>query len=342
MKTSRLAILACLLVAAGAFVVAHDKDSGTVVSLPAAGGPTAAAVAAPAVVDSARLFGDVRTLASVEYDGRRTGTPGSHKARAYLQQRFSELGLTPFGAAYAQPFSFTHTSIKGLFMPGRPFRTEYKDAANYVGYIKGSASPEKFIVVSAHYDHLGRNNGLLYPGADDNASGVAALLAVAAYFKSHPPLHTIVFAAFDGEEIGLRGAKAFINALPFPRAQLALNLNFDMVSHNDRNEIFAAGTSYTPSLQPVVAEAARRHGVNVKLGHDHGRLLPGGEAEDWTDSSDHGPFHDAGIPFIYFGVEDHRDYHQSTDTFENINQPFFSAVANLLVDVAATADRTLK
>ena len=342
MKRSRLAILACLLVAAGAFVVAHDKDSTVVVALPAAGSPTAQATAAPPVVDSARLFADVRTLASVEYDGRRTGTPGSHKARAYLQQRFTELGLTPFGAGYAQPFTFTHTSIKGLFTPGRPFRTEYKDAANYVAYIKGSASPEKFIVVSAHYDHLGTRNGQLYPGADDNASGVAAMLAVAAYFKTHPPAHTMVFAAFDGEEIGLRGAKAFIDALPFPKAQLVLNLNFDMVSRNERNEIFAAGTSYTPALGPIVADAARRHTVNVKLGHDHGRLLPGGETEDWTDSSDHGPFHDAGIPFIYFGVEDHRDYHQPSDTFDNIKQPFFNGVANLLVDVAATADRTLK
>ncbi|WP_426189869.1 M20/M25/M40 family metallo-hydrolase [Massilia sp. DWR3-1-1] len=336
MKKSRLAILAALLFAVGAFVVAHDGGSATVVSLPAGVAPS------PALVDSARLFDDVRTLASVPFDGRRTGTSGSHKARAYLQERFTQLGLTPFGAAYAQPFSFTVTSLKGLFTPGRPFRTSYNDAANYVGFIKGSGVPERFIVVSAHYDHLGSKGGQLYPGADDNASGVAAMLAVAAYFKAHPPTHTIVFAAFDGEEIGLQGAKAFMGALPFAKAQLALNLNFDMVSHNERNEIFAAGTSYTAALAPLVAEAARRHTVNVKLGHDHGQLLPGAVSEDWTDSSDHGPFHDAGVPFLYFGVEDHGDYHQPGDTFEHINQPFFNAVANLLVDVAATADRTLK
>ncbi len=335
MKKSRLAIVAALMFATAAFVVAHDK-AGPAVTLPAASSP------APALADGALLLDDVRILASPEFDGRRTGTEGSHKARAYLQKRFTDLGLTPFGAAYAQPFSFTHTSIKGLFTPGRPFRTRYDDAVNYVGFIKGSAAPERFIVVSAHYDHLGTKNGKLYPGADDNASGVAAMLAVAAYFKAHPPAHTIVFAAFDGEEIGLRGASAFVSALPFPKAQLALNLNFDMVSRNDRNEIYAAGTGYTPALVPLVTEAARRHTVTVKLGHDHPQLVPAGEMEDWTGSSDHALFHDAGVPFLYFGVEDHADYHQPGDTFEHIQPPFFKEVANLLVDVAATADRTLK
>lgn len=341
MKKSRLAILAALLFAAGAYVVAHDQDGAAVVILPAAAIQSGPATTA-GVVDDERLIDDVRTLASADFDGRRTGSAGNRKARDFLRQRFSQLGLAPFGAAYAEPFSFTHTSIKGLFTPGRPFRTTYDDAVNYVGFIKGSASPERFIVVSAHYDHLGRKNGKLYPGADDNASGVAAMLAVAAYFKAHPPLHTMVFAAFDGEEVGLRGAKAFVAKLPFAAAQLDLSLNFDMVSHNERNEIFAAGTSYTPALAPLVAEAARRHTVIVKLGHDHPQLLPIGAMEDWTDSSDHGPFHDAGVPFLYFGVEDHPDYHQSTDTFEHINQPFFKNVAELLVDVAATADRSLR
>ena len=69
--------------------------------------------------------------------------------------------------------------------------------------------------------------------------------------------------------------------------------------------------------------------------------LPGA-LEDWTGSSDHGPFHEAGVPFLYFGVEDHADYHAASDTFEHINPVFFSSVANLLVDVAATLDANLK
>ncbi|MCW2665033.1 MAG: Peptidase, partial [Mycobacterium sp.] len=245
-----------------------------------------------------------------------------------------------FGAAYAQPFAFTHTSIKALVTPGRAYRTAYPSAVNYIGLIRGSARPERFIVVSAHYDHLGTKGGKLYPGADDNASGVAAMLAIAAWFKAHPPRHTMVFAAFDGEELGLQGARAFLAALPFPKEQLALNLNLDMVSHNDDNEIFAAGTSYTPALKPLLEQAAARHTVKVRLGHDRSQLVAG-SVEDWTGSSDHGPFHEAGVPFLYFGVEDPPDYHAPSDSFEHINHAFFTRVANLLVDVAATLDTNL-
>jgi Zn-dependent M28 family amino/carboxypeptidase len=286
-------------------------------------------------VDTERLLEDVRTLASPGFAGRKTGTDGSRKAQAFLQARFEALGLKPFGAGYAQPFAFTHTSIKE---PAN--KTEYPSAANYIGYIPGSQAPERFMVISAHYDHLGVRDGKLYPGADDNASGVAAMLAMAAWFKVHPPLHSIVFAAFDGEELGLRGAKAFLAALPFRKEQLALNLNLDMLSHNDNNEIFVAGTSYTPAFKPMVEQVAQRSTVNLKLGHDRPSLTAG-SAEDWTNSSDHGPFHAAGIPFLYFGVEDHADYHKPGDTFEHINQAFYARVASLLVDMAATLDQNL-
>jgi Zn-dependent M28 family amino/carboxypeptidase len=339
MKISRLLRVGAVLAAAGAYILVTSKLELRRLATPL---PVASAAgAARPVVDSARLLDDVRTLSSADFGGRRTGTDGSRKAQAFLQGRFEALGLKHFGAAYAEPFAFAHTSVKGLVTPGRTYKTEYPSAVNYIGYIAGSARPERFIVVSAHYDHLGEKAGKLYPGADDNASGVAAMLAIAAWFKAHPPRHSIVFAAFDGEELGLRGARAFLAALPFAREQLALNLNLDMVSHNDKNEIFAAGTSYTPSLKPLVAQAAARNTVDVRLGHDRSQLVAG-SVEDWTGSSDHGPFHEAGVPFLYFGVEDHPDYHAASDTFAHINPTFFASVANLLVDVAATLDTNLK
>jgi Zn-dependent M28 family amino/carboxypeptidase len=321
MKTSRWLAAAALFAAAGAcFAV-----TGSLAPAPK--------------VDSARLLDDVRILASSEFGGRGTGSDGSRKAQAFLQERFEALALKPFGAAYAEPFSFTHHSVEPPATPARPIATAYPAAVNYVGYIAGSARPERFIVVSAHYDHLGIREGKLYPGADDNASGVAAMLAIAAWFKDHPPRHSIVFAAFDGEELGLEGARAFLAALPFPKAQLALNLNLDMVSHNDINQINVAGASYSPALTPLVAQAASRSTVGVRFGHDRPQLPAG---EDWTGASDHGPFHEAGVPFLYFGVEDHADYHAPSDTFEHINQRFFTSVAKLLVDVAATLDAGLK
>lgn len=291
-----------------------------------------------AAVDSAQLMRDVSTLASPAFEGRRTATPGGLKARAYLQGRFQELGLTPFGAGYAQAFSFTDTSIRRLLTPGRPYKIEYTGAANLVGFIKGSKDPARYIVVSAHYDHLGVKDGKVYAGADDDASGIAAMLALAAHFKQHPPEHSIVFAAFDGEELGVRGSEAFVAALPFPREQLVMDLNLDMVSRSDDKVIYAVGTSYTPSLKPLVAQAAARSTVKVRLGHDRPAWLAG-DVEDWTDSSDHGPFHDAGVPFLYFGVDDHVDYHEPSDTADKIDPVLFSDVVSMLVEVAVLIDR---
>ncbi|WP_317201185.1 M20/M25/M40 family metallo-hydrolase [Janthinobacterium sp.] len=292
-------------------------------------------------VDQAALLEDVRTLASEAYAGRRTGTPGSLLAQAYLQRRFRGIGLLPFGEGYVQPFSFSERSLAALLTPGQSYRRDYPRAANIVGYLRGSAEPRRYLVVSAHYDHLGVRGGKLYPGADDNASGVAALLAIAAYFKAHPPRHSVLFAAFDGEELGLRGARAFMAAPPVPRAQLLANLNLDMLAHNDGNEIFVAGSAPWPAFKPLLAEAAGRSAVRVLSGHDRSRLAAP-LVESWNDSSDHAPFNEAGIPFLYFGVADHADYHAPSDTFEHINAAFFGRVANLLVDVAALMERDLE
>lgn len=291
-----------------------------------------AAAASEPTLDRAALMTDLRTLASPEFAGRRTGSEGSRLAQAYIARRFEQVGIKPIGAAYAMPFAFSATR-GGV-------KTEYPAALNLVGQIRGSAHPERYMVVSAHYDHLGVQKGATYPGADDNASGVAAMLAVAAYFKQHPPQNTIVFAAFDGEELGLRGANAFVKAAPVPLAKVALNLNFDMVSRNDKNEIYVAGTRYTPPLKALVEQAAAGSSVKVRLGHDS--KVPGAPPDDdWTDSSDHGPFHRAGIPFLYFGVEDHADYHKPGDTFEKVDPRFFGEVVRMLVSTADLLDRNL-
>ena len=301
--------------------------------------PAARLLAADAAsVDSERLMRDLHTLASPGFEGRRTASAGGLKARAYVLARFQELGLTPFGATHVQPFSFTSTSLKALITPGKPYKAKYADAANLVGYIKGSRLPARYIVVSAHYDHLGVREGKVFHGADDNASGVAALLALAAHFRQHPPEHSIVFAAFDAEELGKRGAEAFVASLPFPREQLVMNLNLDMLGRSDEKAIFVAGTSYTPQFTALIAQAALRSTVKVKLGHDR-PMWVAGSVEDWTGSSDHGPFHEIGVPFLYFGVEDHVDYHAPTDTADKIDPGFYADVVRLVIDVARLLDR---
>ena len=301
--------------------------------------PRATPGSVQARLDAARMHADLVQLASEPFQGRAPETPGSALAARLVADRFAELGLRRFGASYEQPFSFEHTSIRALWQRNRPFRKTFTITRNIVGYVAGTMSPDAVIVVSAHFDHLGVIDGEMYPGADDNASGVSALLATAAYLAAHPPAHTVVFAAFDAEEMGLRGAQAFVAALPFPRERLRLNVNVDMIGRSDDGRLFVSGVRATPALRPIVEVAARTATVPVHIGHDRPMLLTGLIA-DWTPLSDHGAFHDAGVPFLYFGVEDHADVHQPTDTADRIDAAFHAASAEMVLSTLLEADAT--
>jgi len=297
------------------------------------------ATAAPAAVrvDRDRLMRDVSTLASPAFEGRQAGTAGGMKARDWIVEQFSSIGLTPaLGRGFVQPFMFVPGNPRAILRGGTPARTEYP-GANVVGRVDGSDPRSGTIVVTAHYDHLGIRDGMLYPGADDNASGVAALLAAARYFRMAAPRHTVVFAALDAEESGLHGARALVASDLLPRGRTRLDINVDMVSRSAVNEIYAAGTYHSAWQRPILDEVQTRASVKLLYGHDRPARQANGQ-EDWTHSSDHGPFHDAGIPFIYFGVEDHPDYHKPTDTADRINARFFGAAADMIVDAIRTFD----
>jgi hypothetical protein len=297
---------------------------------------TRARASTPPRVDAARLLADVQALAAPAMQGRAVGTAGGRRAREYLLARYRELGLQPGAIGFEQPFVFTPG--RGVrFWRGTFWQTPQPVAGvNLVGAIAGRVEPGKVIVISAHYDHLGIREGRLYPGADDNASGVAAMLAAARYFRQHPPRHTLLFVAFDGEERGLRGARAFVAKPPVPLADLLLNVNFDMLSRNPAGEIFVSGLHANPQLRPLV-DRVRAHALPTLLyGHDFPR--PFWNDDDWTDASDQGPFHDKGIPFLYVGVEDHPDYHQPGDTFERVDRAFYASVADAMVDLLVAVD----
>ena len=291
-------------------------------------------------VDRTQLMRDVETLAAPAFEGRRTGTPGALKARQWLVDQFRVVGLTPAGTqGYVQPFTFSTRDLRAMLPGGRPFRAEYA-AANVVGRLTGRDPRAATIVVTAHYDHLGIRNGTLHPGADDNASGVAVLLAAARHFTHDPPRHPIVFAALDAEELGLRGAGALVASDLLPRGRVALNINLDMVSRSDAHEMYAAGPYHSPWQTPILRDVQRRTSVTMLFGHDRPASGAGG-LEDWTSESDHAAFHDAGIPFVYFGVEDHGDYHTPGDTAERIDPRFFGDAADMIVEAVRTFDARL-
>lgn len=267
------------------------------------------------------LLNDLATLSSDAFEGRRTGTAGNQRARDYIVHRFDSLGLKYFGEGFVSGFTFKSRQDSAI------------SGKNVIGFIEGRG--KGYIVVSAHYDHLGIRNGQLYNGADDNASGTAALLYLAAYFAKHQPQHTLVFAAFDAEEMGLQGAKAFVSDPPVPLDDIRLNINMDMIAHNDKGELYAAGTFHYPVLKAYLKSDNEK--VKILLGHDDPKL----GHDDWTNQSDQGAFHEKGVPFLYFGVEDHADYHKPTDIFDNINADFYVAAVGQIQKIIAELDLQL-
>jgi Zn-dependent M28 family amino/carboxypeptidase len=150
-----------------------------------------------------------------------------------------------------------------------------------------------------------------------------------------------MFAALDAEELGLRGARALVDSALLPRRAIATNINLDMVSRSDSNEIYAAGTYHAPWLVPILQDVQTRASIKVLFGHDR-PMARGSGLEDWTHSSDHGLFHDAGIPFVYFGVEDHPDYHKPTDAASRIDSRFFGDAADMIIEALLTIDRRVE
>ena len=282
---------------------------------------TLAVLAAPAAADTVAadaLMADVAALADDAMEGRRTASEGAARARVYIAGRFAGLGLE----AAEQRFTFTSRGA------------EPREGVNLVVRIAGAPGAGRgHIVVTAHYDHDGIRDGEIYNGADDNASGVAALLAIAAALKASPPAHDVVLVALDAEEPvpGMFGARAYLAAPALPIGEILLNINLDMVSRGDGGELWAVGASHRPALRPVLEAVAADAPVPLSLGHDSG-----GGGEDWTLMSDHAPFHEAGIPFVYFGVEDHADYHRPTDDAARIDPGFFAgSVATILAALRA-------
>jgi Zn-dependent M28 family amino/carboxypeptidase len=190
-------------------------------------------------------------------------------------------------------------------------------------------------VISAHYDHVGVRNGTVFNGADDNASGTAGLFALAQYFSVHKPANTLIFAAFDGEETGLRGARAFVAKPPVDAAAIAINLNMDMIGRDPNSRLYVVGTYAQPFLKPFIERVAARAPVKLVMGHDDPVQAAANRSnqafEDWTGDSDHRAFCDARIPCLYFGVEDFDQHHRATDDYETMTHDFYvRAVETLL------------
>ena len=145
------------------------------------------------------------TLANDSMQGRKAGSPGIEKAAKYIEQQFIKIGLRPFNnSSFRQ--NFKHINKIGEL-------EETLDLFNIIGFIEGTTLKEEFVIISAHYDHLGQktegDGDLIYNGANDNATGVTAMIMLAEHFKSKKNSRSILFVAFTAEEMGLIGSNYF-------------------------------------------------------------------------------------------------------------------------------------
>lgn len=273
------------------------------------------------LLDTTQMQQDLQQLSSDAFMGRNPSNTAVALSYELIQKRLRQAGVDSFEIGFEQNFSLSSLNRK-----------------NFLGVVKGTSNPNDYIVISAHFDHLGKTSAGIFHGADDNASGVSAVLAMAKYFKQHPPKHSIIFALWDAEEVGLKGSQYFVNNLPasINLSQVKFNLNLDMIARSDNNKLWACGLYHYPAYKYLVDSLKDRTSTQLVSGYDKSS-----DPQDWTYLSDQGSFHNKGIAFIYLGVEDFPEYHKVTDTYDKINLQKYFENANIAANMVALLDRKL-
>ena len=265
----------------------------------------------PVVADS---LNDIRELSSSDFEGRKTGTQGAERTRLYIANRFRQIGLAFINNDFQHYFTYGAGDKRGV---------------NLIAFREGCRYPEYYIVVTAHYDHLGKKGRKIYHGADDNASGVAAMLDIAQRLQMHCPSYSFIFVATDAEESGLYGSKALLQNPPVDKERIVLNLNLDMVSRADRRgRLYLTGAKRFPQLVELLDEQYPK--IQFLSHNGPNRAGRNGSRHDWSDASDHGPFYRADIPYLFFGGQDHPQYHTEDDQWQRIEPEFLQMALNAI------------
>jgi acetylornithine deacetylase/succinyl-diaminopimelate desuccinylase-like protein len=274
-----------------------------------------------------RVLADVRFLADDRQEGRGVGTAGLERSGAYIRDGFARTGLQAFFQDFRIPAdapAVLHTALGGA-----PTR-------NVVAVLSGT-SPSlrgEVVVIGAHYDHLGLggfgaldpdSTGRVHNGADDNASGTAALLEIARVLAARwpGPARTIVFVAFSGEELGTLGSSYFVqHAVPQPADSIYAMLNMDMV-----------GRMRNARLQALGAATAKEFPALLDSLNTPARFDLRASGDGWGPS-DHAVFFAARRPVLHFFTDLHDDYHRATDDWQKINAVGLAQVAQYVADLA--------
>lgn len=272
--------------------------------------------------DAGAINGDIAYLASDRLEGRGTGTPGNDSAAAYIARRFASLGLRRLDSSFEQHFVARPLAAHNESPRSLPTQ-------NVVALLPGTdpALRNQLVVVGAHFDHLGRSTqGALDPdrknairrGADDNASGTAAVLELARLFAAAPPRRSLLFVTFSGEELGLLGSEYFVTHSPLPLDSAVAMVNFDMVGRLRDDKLIVYGVATAVEL-PALLDSANLAAGTPRRGSPWNAPLRITALGDGFGPSDHSSFYARGIPVLHFFTDLHEDYHSAGDLPSKIN-----------------------
>jgi len=271
-------------------------------------------------------------LSSDEFQGRKTGELGFDKASKYLKDYYEHESIaSPLGKDdYYQriPRSF--------------FFNEINSSQNVVAYIKGSEFPDEVLVISAHLDHLGTKGNSIYNGADDDASGTAAIMEIAEAFKmakdkGFPPKRSVLFLHLTGEEEGLEGSRFYAEHPIFALDNTIADLNIDMIGRVDAphktnsNYVYLIGSDRLSTELHYISEAANNEFTQLYLDYTYNDE---NDSNNFYSRSDQYNFAQHDIPVIFYFNGVHDDYHQPTDTADKLNYPLLTKRAKLIFTTA--------
>lgn len=261
-------------------------------------------------ISASDIYSHIEFLASDSLQGRESGTEFEALASNYIIQKFEEFGVQPKGddGTFLQAFTINTARLTN------PHATddaegERRVANNVVGWIPGRLNTNEYIVIGAHYDHLGYGSfGSLYRGdtprihngADDNASGTAGLLELAHYFSENPPADNILLLAFSGEEMGLLGSAHYVEEPTVDLSQAKAMINLDMIGRMSDKNLLIFGVGTTPKWSEL-ALAVNEDSLSLNL------------VQDGTGASDHTSFYYKNIPVLHYFTDTHSDYHRPSD-----------------------------
>ncbi|AZA83422.1 peptidase M28 [Chryseobacterium lactis] len=283
-------------------------------------------------------------IAADDMEGRDTGSPGQKRAGVYITNYYKNLGIS-----HPKALSSYYQKVPSDFMKKRG-GGNLPDSENILAFIEGSEKPEEIVVVSAHYDHVGVKNGVVYNGADDDGSGTVAVMEIAKAFQEakkagNGPKRSMLFLHVTGEEHGLFGSEYYSENPVFPLANTVVDLNIDMIGRDDpanrgKQYVYVIGSEMLSSQLKVINEAANKRTNNLELNYKYDDL---NDPEQLYYRSDHYNFAKHNIPVAFFFDGIHEDYHKPTDKPDKIDYQLLEKRTQLVFttawDIANRAER---